>query len=138
MKYKIVLFDGVCHLCDRTVRFIVKRDKRNHFKFATFQSENGKLLVEKFQINYVKDLTSVVLIDEGEVYYKSTAILRIFRYIPLWKAVCCFAIIPRSLRDKLYNIIGNNRYRWFGKYDSCLVPDKELLDRFDLSDIVSR
>ena len=132
-KYKIILFDGVCVLCNNIIQFIAKHDIKNQIKFAHLQSKDGKALVEKYQIKCAHDLSSIILIDKGKIYYKSSAILRIFVYFRgLWKTLYFFIIIPSYFRDKIYTVIGKRRYKWFGKHDKCSVP-KNLLEKFDLS-----
>lgn len=125
----IILFDGVCNLCNHSVQFILKRDKDQHFKFASLQSETGKQLIEKYQIE--PNMKSLVLIEENQYFLKSTAALRICRNLNgLWSILIILLIIPRPLRDALYTIIANNRYKWFGKSESCMLPTTELKERF--------
>ncbi len=127
---KIILFDGVCNLCSGAVTFIIKRDKKNVFRFASLQSDLGKSLLEKFGIDPVKT-DSIILISKGKAYIKSSAALHIARDLnggyPLLTG---FLIVPKFLRNGLYDFIAKNRYRWFGKKESCMIPNPELKSRF--------
>ena len=126
----IVLFDGVCNLCNNSVQFIIKKDKEKRFLFTSLQSDAGQDILLQFHLKKY-DLNSIILIENGIVYQKSTAILKIVRCLPnLWKFIYGFIIIPPFLRDYLYTIIANNRYKWFGKREVCMIPSKELEDRF--------
>jgi len=129
-NHKIILFDGVCNLCNSSVNFIIDRDKKNVFKFAALQSETGQKFLDKFGMNK-NDFDSVVLLDENKFYSKSTAALMIVKEFPsLWKALFVFIIIPAPLRNFLYDLVAKNRYRWFGKKDSCRMPSPELKNKF--------
>ena len=129
-NHKIILFDGVCNLCNSSVNFIIDRDKKNIFKFAALQSESGQKLLDKFGLNQ-NDFDSVVLVDENKFYSKSTAALKIVKEFPsLWKALYVFIVIPVPIRNFFYDLIAKNRYRWFGKKDSCRMPSPELKNKF--------
>lgn len=127
---KIVLFDGVCNLCDNSVKFIIKRDKNASFKMASLQSDIG----QKIQTHFGQDtsqVNSVMLIEHGKLYTKSTAALKIARHLDgLWKLFIIFLVIPSSIRDVVYDFIARNRYKWFGKHDACMIPDKSIKSRF--------
>ena len=126
----IVLFDGVCNLCNNSVQFIIKKDKEKRFLFTSLQSDAGRDILLQFHLKKY-DLNTIILIENGIVYQKSTAILKIVRCLPnLWKFIYGFIIIPPFIRDYLYAIIANNRYKWFGKKEVCMIPSKELEDRF--------
>ena len=126
----ILLFDGVCRLCSGTVRFVIRRDPTKRIRFASLQSDIAKQLLAH-DPGLASDLNSVVLIDDGEVYTKSDAVLRtVAKLHRLWPAVSVFRIVPRLIRDAVYDWVGRNRYRWFGKRDECWVPDESLSDRF--------
>ena len=120
--YKIILFDGVCNFCNASVNFIMKRDKRDEFRFAALQSEIGIELQKKFHLD-PNDLESFILI-EGEKYYKkTTAALRTAKEFGFpWNLSYIFIIIPPIIRNIAYNIIAKYRYKWFGKKESCRVP----------------
>ncbi|MFF2445831.1 thiol-disulfide oxidoreductase DCC family protein [Neobacillus sp. NPDC058068] len=126
---RIILFDGVCNLCNSSVQFILKRDPNGTFKFASLQGEAGQSLLKKYGLN--TNINSFVLLENGEIHLKSTAALRICRKLTgAWRLLAVFLIIPRSIRDLFYGIIAKNRYRWFGKKDSCMLPKPEWKSRF--------
>lgn len=127
---KIILFDGICNLCNSSVNFIIDRDIKNVFKFASLQSEPGQQLLNKFILNST-EFNSVILIDGKKFYTKSTAVLKIVKEFSfLWKFIYIFIIVPRPVRNFIYDIIANNRYKWFGKKDSCRIPSPELKEKF--------
>jgi predicted DCC family thiol-disulfide oxidoreductase YuxK len=126
----IVLFDGVCNFCNSTVNFIIERDKKNIFQFAPLQESAGKSLLQQYQLD-TKDLDSIVLIKNKKAYIKSDAALEIAKDLTgLWKILVVFKIIPTFLRDKVYDFIAANRYRIFGKKESCSIPTPELRAKF--------
>ncbi|OIP52294.1 MAG: thiol-disulfide oxidoreductase [Flavobacteriaceae bacterium CG2_30_34_30] len=127
---KIVLFDGVCNLCNYSVTLIIKKDKKDIFRFAALQSEIGRHLIQKYHIDTSK-LDSILLI-EGKYYtYKSTAALRIAKYLKGWYSLFyVFIIVPPIVRNFFYDIIAKNRYKWFGKKESCMIPTPELKAKF--------
>ncbi|MBO2545106.1 thiol-disulfide oxidoreductase DCC family protein [Salegentibacter agarivorans] len=128
---KIVLFDGVCNLCNSAVTFIIEHDKKDVFRFASLQSEIGRKLVEERGMD-PEELDSIVLIDPGVAYYrKSTAALEISRELSGgYSLLKNFLFIPESLRDGIYNFVANNRYKWYGKKESCMIPTPELKSKF--------
>ncbi|HKJ49540.1 MAG TPA: thiol-disulfide oxidoreductase DCC family protein [Christiangramia sp.] len=128
---KIVLFDGVCNLCDDAVQRIIKHDKKDIFRFASLQSDFGKELVAERDLD-PEELDSIILIDPGVAYYiKSTAALEISRDLSGgYSLLKNFLFIPESLRDGVYDFIANNRYKWFGKKDQCMIPTPELKAKF--------
>lgn len=127
---KIILFDGVCNLCNGAVIFIIKRDKNDLFRFAALQSEIGKELVKEHQIDTSKT-DSIVLIEDESYFTKSAAALRIARHLSGgYPLLFGFMILPKVLRDPLYDIIANNRYKWFGKRDQCMIQTPELKAKF--------
>ncbi len=126
----VVLFDGVCNLCNGAVRFIIERDKKAAFSFASLQSEQAKSLLSGSDIDYAA-LKSILLVEEHVIYSKSDAVLRIAaRLSGLWPMISFFRFIPRFIRDAIYDWIARNRYRWFGKEETCLLPSPELRQRF--------
>ena len=128
--HPIVLFDGVCNLCNGSVQFILKRDPRGTFRFASLQSEAGRSLMAGHGLD-PGALSSVVLIEDGRAFEESSAALRIARHLPgPWKLLRVFAVVPRPLRDAVYRWIARNRYRWFGKTETCWLPTPELRARF--------
>ncbi|PRX47342.1 thiol-disulfide oxidoreductase DCC family protein [Salegentibacter salegens] len=128
---KIVLFDGVCNLCNGAVTFIIKHDKNDVFRFASLQSEIGKKLVAERGMD-PEELDSIILIDPGVAYYrKSTAALEISRELSNgYSFLKNLLFIPESLRDGIYNFVANNRYKWYGKKESCMIPTPELKSKF--------
>jgi predicted DCC family thiol-disulfide oxidoreductase YuxK len=129
-EHSILLFDGVCNLCNSSVQFIVKRDEDAVFRFASLQSEEAQELLNSFE-DKPSDLSSVLLVEDGKLYARSTAALRAARRLSgAWPLLYGFIIIPRPIRDLVYNWIARNRYRWFGKKDQCMIPSPELKARF--------
>jgi predicted DCC family thiol-disulfide oxidoreductase YuxK len=130
MTYPIVLFDGVCNLCSTSVQFILQRDPTGKFRFASLQSDLAQRLLTERGLD-PKALDSVVVIDGDRLYRESDAALRIARDMKgAWKALAVFRVIPRPVRDWAYRLIARNRYRWFGKKESCWLPTPELRGRF--------
>ncbi|MGI9552603.1 MAG: thiol-disulfide oxidoreductase DCC family protein [Aurantibacter sp.] len=131
---KIVLFDGVCHLCNRTVQRIIKRDKNDVFRFAALQSEVGKKLVAERNIDTSK-VDSFILIEPERAYYvKSSAALTIGKHLKGYRTISkVLDLIPSGLRNIVYDFVARNRYKWYGKIDQCMVPTPELEAKF-LSD----
>lgn len=126
----IILFDGVCNLCNASVKFVIKHDKKEQFLFASFQSDAAKEIMLHFNLKNL-NLDSIALIEGGKIYEKSTAILRIARHLNSgFKFLYFFIIIPKSVRDWLYSYIAKNRYRFFGKRESCMIPSLKLKNRF--------
>lgn len=129
MQDQIILFDGECHFCDRSVQFILKRDRHGYFKFASLQSELGQKLLKKHQIP--TDTDSFVLVTSKQAYVKSTAALKVVRHLTgLWKILYIFILVPRPLRNFVYDVIAKNRYRWFGRKESCDLSTPEMRRRF--------
>lgn len=130
MTHPVVLFDGVCNLCNGSVQFILKRDPQARFRFASLQSEAGRSLLVEHGLD-PDALSSVVVVEDGRVWQESSAALRIARHLPgAWKLLRIFTVIPRPLRDAVYRLIARNRYRWFGKSETCWLPTPELKGRF--------
>ena len=129
-NHKIILFDGVCNLCNGAVTFIIKRDKKDVFKFAALQSEIGQQLISKFNIDTSK-VDSIILIDGDKHYEKSSAALRIAKQLSgAYPLLFGFMILPKFIRNAVYDYIAKNRYKWFGKKESCMIPTPELKSRF--------
>jgi len=129
----VILFDGVCNLCSGAVRFIVDRDRDAVFRFASLQSEAGEKLLRDYGIEPAKgDPDTIVLIDRGRAFVRSTAALHIARRLGgVYKILFWLGVLwPRFLRDFVYDFVARHRYRWFGKKDSCMVPTPELRARF--------
>lgn len=126
----IILFDGVCNLCNNSVQQIIKRDPKGKFLFASLQSEVGQTLLKKFN-RPTTDLATIVLVEGNRHYIKSTAALRIARHLKgLWPLLYGFIIIPGFIRHGLYNYVAKNRYHWYGKQDQCMMPNPKLKARF--------
>jgi predicted DCC family thiol-disulfide oxidoreductase YuxK len=126
----IILFDGVCNLCNATVNFVIKHDKKAQFLFASFQSDAAKEILLHFNLKNLNGGT-VILVEGQKVYDKSKAALKIAKRLDGgYKAFYAFIIVPKFFRDWVYDIIAKNRYRWFGKRDSCLIPSIKLKNRF--------
>ena len=128
--HSIILFDGVCNLCNGAVNFVIKRDPGNVFKFAPLQEKQGALLLKTHAID-IQKLDSIVLIENGNVYTKSSAALRIARKMSnLWPLFFVLLIIPSFIRDGVYDFIAKNRYKWFGKKEQCMIPTPGLREKF--------
>ena len=128
MPDKIIFFDGVCNLCNRLVIFIIKRDRNRIFKFASLQSAKAE---EMGIIKKDKTLNTIIFLNENKLYQKSSAVLHICKLLPFpWPLLFGFIIVPRFIRDSVYNFVADNRYKWFGKRDQCMVPSKIIEDRF--------
>ncbi len=126
----IVLFDGVCNFCNSSVNFIIRHDKKAHFKFAPIQSDVGKALCEKLAID-VQKIDSIILIENDQFAVKSSAILRITKKLNgAYPLLSGFIIIPVFVRDAVYDLIARNRYKWFGKKESCMIPTPDVKERF--------
>ena len=129
-NFAIIIFDGVCNLCNSSVSLIIKHDKKNYFRFATLQSVAGKKLLNKFNITNLPN-ESFVLIENNKAYIRSTAALRITKHLnKLYPLLYGFIIIPSPIRNFIYNYIARNRYKWFGKKDQCMIPSDELRSKF--------
>lgn len=126
----LVLFDGVCNLCNRSVQTILRHDRQARFRFASLQSPLGEKLREDLGIDREK-VDSVILVEGGRWYKESDAALRIARGLGgFWRMFGILRLVPRPLRDAAYRLIARNRYRWFGKTETCWVPTPELRGRF--------
>lgn len=127
----IILFDGVCNLCNASVLFVIRRDKKDIFRFAPLQSELGKEFVRTRGID-TSITDSIILIEPDVAYYtKSSAALQIGKtFGGVWKLLTILEWVPRVIGDFFYDIIAKNRYRWFGRKDQCMVPTEELQGKF--------
>lgn len=128
--HPVVLFDGVCNLCNRTVAFVLERDRAGVFRFASLQSPAGRALLLRAGLP-LDDLRSLVLIDGDRVLTRSSAVLAIARRLSgPWRALALLRVVPRALRDLAYDRVAASRYRIFGRRDACLVPLPHLRERF--------
>lgn len=130
-KY-IILFDGVCNFCNNAVNFIIDRDKQGKFAFASLQSEIGVEIIKKHDLNVRhKDLDSIILVKNNQVYIKSMAALEIARELDGgWPLFYAFIIVPSIIRDFFYDLLAKYRYKLFGKSESCRIPTTHIRDRF--------
>lgn len=128
---KIILFDGVCNLCDKSVQLIIKNDKKDNFRFVPLQSELGEKIINHIKIDRTKT-DSIVLYEPGYAYYyKSKAAFRIAIYLGgFYSIVSLFRFLPNFITDFVYDYIAKNRYKWYGKKDQCMIPTKETLNKF--------
>jgi predicted DCC family thiol-disulfide oxidoreductase YuxK len=126
----IILFDGVCNLCSGAVHFLIRRDPKGKFRFASLQSEVGLTLLKQARISS-EQLDTIVLIEGDRCYTRSTAALRIAKRLPgLWPVLYIGIVIPTPLRNKLYDWVARNRYRWFGRKEQCMLPTPAIKSRF--------
>jgi predicted DCC family thiol-disulfide oxidoreductase YuxK len=126
----VILFDGVCNLCNGFVRFVLKRDKSKTFKFASLQSKYGTTLSAHFNLPITNPET-IVLYDGEKILTESDAVIKILSSLNgIWKSVIIFRILPRFSRNWAYRIVARNRYRVFGKKEQCMVPSEDVKDRF--------
>ncbi|KAG8076180.1 hypothetical protein GUJ93_ZPchr0006g44770 [Zizania palustris] len=133
LQPRVLIYDGVCHLCHRGVKWVIKADKHAKIRFCCVQSKAAEPYLRLVGMDKEDVLRRVLFIEGPEAYYEgSTAALKVASYLPLpYSALSSFLIIPAPLRDAIYDYVAKNRYNWFGKDDECLVTkDKELLDRF--------
>lgn len=129
-KKIIVLFDGVCNLCNGFVNFIIKRDEKAKIKFATLQSEKALEILSVHQINE-RELNSVVVLIDDKIFTKSKAALKILNELGgFWKFFHVLIYVPKFIRDFGYTLIAKNRYRIFGKKETCMIPTPEIASRF--------
>src|SRR5262245_45818562 len=129
--HPVILFDGVCNLCNGTVLFVIRRDLKARFRFATLQSATAGSLLQSVTASGEGIPDSVALIESGRLYVRSAAALRIAGRLGFpWRLLAVFLLVPRPLRDWVYDFIARHRYRWFGKREVCMVPTPELRERF--------
>jgi predicted DCC family thiol-disulfide oxidoreductase YuxK len=128
---KIILFDGVCNLCNSAVQFVIQNDQKDVFRFVALQSELGQQILKHIGVNPV-NIDSIVLYEPGVAYYcKSSAAIQIARNLGgFWHFGTIFRIIPTGIRNQLYDYIAKNRYKWYGKKESCMIPTPELKIKF--------
>lgn len=126
----VILFDGICNFCNSTINFVIKKNKKQHIFFAPLQSEAGQRLLQQYNLP-VDDMESFVFIENEKAYRQSTAALRVCRYLRgLWPLCYGFIIVPKFIRDGIYNWIAKNRYKWFGVRQECMIPTPDIKERF--------
>lgn len=126
----IVVFDGLCNFCSKSVEFIIKQDKKAIFRFAAIQSRTGGELIRQFGMD-PNDIKTFMLVKGGKAYMRSEAVLQIVKQFQApWRFLSVLRLIPRPVRDWAYTLFANNRYRWFGKMEKCMVPSPDINARF--------
>ena len=129
-QYSIILFDGVCNFCNGTVNFLLKQDKKGKLRFAALQSAEGQKLLQQYNLP-TQNFGSFVLIEDRKAFTQSTAGLRLYKHLPwYWQWTQVFWLVPKFLRDAVYDFIARNRYQWFGKREVCRMPSPEERQRF--------
>jgi len=130
MDEHILLFDGLCNLCNGAVQFVINRDTKHRFRFASLQSEVGQDTLRHFRLS-TQRFDSLVLIEGGHLHTESTAALRVARHMGGgWPLLYAFILVPAPIRNAVYRFVARNRYRWFGRKDSCTMPTPDLKARF--------
>jgi predicted DCC family thiol-disulfide oxidoreductase YuxK len=124
----VILYDGVCVFCSRWIRFIAARDRDARFRFTAIQSDYGTRLAQAFGID-PNDPDTNAVVHGGAAYFKSDAALTVLSNLPGWGWTCVLVAVPKPLRDAVYNLVAKNRYRLFGKYDACFMPDAAMRAR---------
>lgn len=127
---QVLLYDGVCNLCNGMVRFVIRWDRKNKIQFASLQSETGKSYLEELGLP-TDDLDTLVYVKAGRHFTRSSAVLEIVKDMGgFWRLLYVLIIIPRCLRDPVYRLVARMRYRVFGKRDNCRLPSPEIQERF--------
>ena len=130
VKHPVILFDGVCNLCSSTVQFVIKRDTKNIFQFASLQSDFGNSVLQNFSLP-AGAFNTFILYKDGKIYTKSTGALLVAKQLSgVLPMLYAFIIVPSFLRNRVYNFISRNRYRWFGKKKECWLPSRLLKNKF--------
>lgn len=130
MHPNLILFDGVCNFCNFWVNFIIDRDSKAFFKFTALQSDTARQILKSNKIDAMK-IDSIVLVINGKIFFKSSAAFKIARKLDgFWKLLYIFIIIPPFMRDRIYDFIASNRYKWFGKRETCRIPTDDEKHRF--------
>lgn len=126
----VLLFDGVCNLCNGAVQWVLRRDRSNVFRFAALQSETGRSLLQRFGLS-ADNFDTVVLVEGDRIFTRSDAALEVARRLGGgWPALLIFKVVPRFIRDGIYNWVARNRYRWFGRREACMLPRPEWKAKF--------
>lgn len=133
MNHLLLIFDGFCNLCNAAVDFVMKHDSEKKIKFVAAQTEHGRRVVESLGIEHTA-FDSVLFVEDSRIYSGSTAVLRVCRHLPgAWRWLTLLNLIPKPIRDWIYQWIARNRYRWFGRRATCRLPTPEMRDRFLLA-----
>ena len=128
--HPVLLFDGVCNLCNGSIQFIIPRDPEGTLRFAPLQSDLGEMVRASVGLS-TDDLETVVLVDDGMAYTKSDAAIRVGERLGgVYRLLSLGRLIPRSLRDRIYDFVADHRYDWFGRKEQCMIPDDDVSDRF--------
>lgn len=126
----VILFDGICNFCNSAVNFTIKRDKKAIIQYAPLQTEKGRMFLRQYNLP-INEMKSFLFIEDGKVYTRSTAALRVCRYLRgIWPLCFVFMIVPRFIRDGIYDWIAKHRYKWFGVRQECMMPAPEVRKRF--------
>ncbi len=129
-EHPVLLFDGVCNLCNGSIQFIIPRDPAGTLRFAPLQSELGQRVRKATGLS-PDDLETVVLVDDGKAYTKSDAAIRVAEHLGgIYRLLSLGRVVPRGVRDRIYDFVAANRYDWFGRKDQCMLPDDDVSDRF--------
>ena len=127
----VLFFDGICNLCNGAIRFIIKNDKKKIFRFSSLQSPFATDALGKIFTDARPQPDSLILLYKGVYYVRSEAVLyTLYLLGGLWRAAFMLRVLPRGFRDRAYNIVSRNRYKWFGKRDNCMIPSAEIGNRF--------
>ena len=128
---KIILFDGVCNLCDSSVQFVIKHDKKDVFRFVSLQSELGQKIINHIGISDLNIDSTALYEPEKGYYYKAEVAFRILKELNgIYQCLFVFSIFPKSILNNIYDYVAKNRYEWFGKKESCMIPTPELQSKF--------
>ena len=128
---KLILFDGVCNLCNNTVQYVIKHDDKDRFRFAALQSEIGQSIIDKYQIDTSKVDSILLYSEEHGLKIKSTAALHIARHLGFpYRLLSIFLIVPPFIRNWVYDFVAKNRYKWYGQREECMIPTPELKSKF--------
>jgi predicted DCC family thiol-disulfide oxidoreductase YuxK len=128
--FAVLLFDGECNLCNHLVQFIIPRDPKAYYRFTALQSERGKQLLQHHHLP-MGQTNTVILIEAGQLYTKSSAALRLTRKLyRFWPFLYVFRLVPAFIRDPIYDWIARNRYKWFGRREHCMIPTPDIKQRF--------
>ena len=126
----VILFDGVCNLCSGVVQFIIKHDSKKQFRFASLQSKFGEDVMKHFGLP-IDQFNSFILLENGKIYTRSTGALKVAKKLNgLYPLLYAFIVVPRFIRDAIYNLVAGKRYKWFGKKEACWIPTPELKNLF--------